>query len=171
MSSPTVVEEENRQEQRERRHVCFDTIEIIELPYCLGDNPAVSSGVPISIEWEAQSRIKLSLAHFEAERQSSESTTTTSTTTPRILRIPSRRRRDILLSCGHSPAEIQHAIIDAAIGKQRRRLTLKSDQQQQQCCLETYNHHHQVQVQQSQATHQAHTITEHHLPWPSLRVQ
>ena len=43
------------------RRVSFGNVEIIELPYALGDNPSVTCGVPISASWKAQKRTKLQL--------------------------------------------------------------------------------------------------------------
>ena len=50
------------------KHVSFGTIEIIEFPITLGDNPAVSSGPPLTIEWEPQQRIRFDLDLFEEYR-------------------------------------------------------------------------------------------------------
>ena len=48
--------------------VKFAKVEIIELPYTLGDNPAVSSGAPISASWIAQKKTTLDLDFFEQYR-------------------------------------------------------------------------------------------------------
>ena len=48
--------------------VNFSKVEIIELPYTLGDNPAVSSGPPVSASWIAQKRTILDLEFFERYR-------------------------------------------------------------------------------------------------------
>ena len=50
------------------KRVKFSQIEIIELPYALGDNPSVSCGVPITASWEAQKRTTLNLDFFETYR-------------------------------------------------------------------------------------------------------
>ena len=61
-------EECHQQEPQKRRRVSFTDVEIIELPYTLGDNPCVSSGVPISASWKAQKRTCLKLDFFEQYR-------------------------------------------------------------------------------------------------------
>ena len=50
------------------RRVSFGNVEIIELPYALGDNPSVTCGVPISASWKSQKRTKLQLDYFETYR-------------------------------------------------------------------------------------------------------
>lgn len=50
------------------RQVRFTTIEIIEFPIILGDNPAVSSGPPLTIDWEPQQRTQFDLNVFEEYR-------------------------------------------------------------------------------------------------------
>jgi hypothetical protein len=51
-----------------KKKVSFADVEIIELPYTLGDNPSVSLGVPISASWEAQKRTTMNLDFFETYR-------------------------------------------------------------------------------------------------------
>lgn len=46
----------------------FGTLEIIELPYSLGDNPAVSCGPPIAPSWDSQKRTTIDLGFFEEFR-------------------------------------------------------------------------------------------------------
>jgi hypothetical protein len=48
------------------RKVSFSAIEIIELPYAVGDGPA--TGVPISVDWEAQERSVFSVDFLEQYR-------------------------------------------------------------------------------------------------------
>ena len=51
------------------KQVCFSTIEIIEFPIILGDNPSVTAGPPLTISWEPQYRIELDLEVFERCRE------------------------------------------------------------------------------------------------------
>ena len=46
--------------------VSFSQVEIIELPYTIGDGPA--TGVPISVGWEAQDRSCFGVDFFEQYR-------------------------------------------------------------------------------------------------------
>ena len=50
------------------RTVKFSNVEIIELPYTLGDNPSVSGGPPVSASWISQKRTSLDLDFFEQYR-------------------------------------------------------------------------------------------------------
>jgi hypothetical protein len=50
------------------RHVRFSSLEIVELPYAVGDNPCVSSGVPIAASWVAQKKTKFDIDFFERYR-------------------------------------------------------------------------------------------------------
>ena len=59
-------------ESDRRKKVIFDTIEIHEHPYELGDNPSVSDGVPLTISWHCQSKIVFELDYYEIYRPSSE---------------------------------------------------------------------------------------------------
>lgn len=36
------------------KKVCFDDVQIREFPFILGDNPGVSKGAPLSIDWKHQ---------------------------------------------------------------------------------------------------------------------
>jgi hypothetical protein len=49
-----------------KKSVSFHEIEIIELPYSIGDSPA--SGVPLSVGWEPQDRSLFSVDFFEQYR-------------------------------------------------------------------------------------------------------
>jgi hypothetical protein len=51
---------------KQQRKVSFNAIEIIELPYAVGDGPA--TGVPISVGWEVQERSVFSIDFFEQYR-------------------------------------------------------------------------------------------------------
>jgi hypothetical protein len=49
-----------------KRKVSFNQIEIIELPYTIGDGPA--TGVPVTVGWKAQDRTAFGLDFFEQYR-------------------------------------------------------------------------------------------------------
>jgi hypothetical protein len=51
-----------------KKRVRFETVEIIELPISIGDNPSVREGAPLTTEWVAQQRTTLNLEYFEAYR-------------------------------------------------------------------------------------------------------
>ena len=53
------------------RNVLFDTITVHEHAYALGDNPSVSEGAPLTIEWEAQHSVTFDIGYYEIYRPSS----------------------------------------------------------------------------------------------------
>jgi hypothetical protein len=50
------------------KKVCFDLIQVREMPIILGDNPAVSDGVPITIGWKFQKETTVEVDYFELYR-------------------------------------------------------------------------------------------------------
>ena len=50
------------------KKVTFDSLHVREHAVILGDNPSVSSGPPLTISWEAQASLHLSLDEYEASR-------------------------------------------------------------------------------------------------------
>ena len=97
--------------------VGFQSIEIIELEYCVGDHPCVTKGtVPLSVDWAAHSITSLPLEEFEQIRP------------PRQLRVrkfSSVTKHQLLLRRGHTQEEIQEATLEAFATKRNRISTLK----------------------------------------------
>ena len=50
------------------KKVTFDSLDVHEHAILLGDNPSVSSGPPLTISWEAQASVHLSIDEYEASR-------------------------------------------------------------------------------------------------------
>jgi hypothetical protein len=100
---------------QQKRSVQFRSIEILEFAYTVGDNPAVSSGVPLSMEWSPQMKTILPLCDFEMHRppRSSECSR----------RISSHRREKILLRSGCSIQDMDVAACDALIIQKERAFT------------------------------------------------
>jgi len=101
-----------RQQQRVEKKVAFLEIEIREFPVGLGDNPAVVSGPPITLEWEPQQRHVLNLDAYEGalgedRRRGKE------------LRMPSSVREELLKGF-HSKEDLKQAS-QAARKVQRQR--------------------------------------------------
>jgi hypothetical protein len=90
---------------QQKRSVQFRSIEILEFAYTVGDNPSVSSGVPLSMEWTPQMKTIIPVYVFETHRppRSCEFS-------PR--RICSRRREKILLRNGCSIEDMTTAAKD-----------------------------------------------------------
>jgi hypothetical protein len=101
----------------QQKSVSFDAVEIIQLKYCLGDNPCVTRGsVPISIDWDVQSKTTLPLDYFETIRPSKQ---------PQVRRFSARTREKILLRMGYTTEEIRSAILEAMTTKRERAYTLQ----------------------------------------------
>jgi hypothetical protein len=54
--------------EKRTRYVRFGSLEIVELPYTIGDNPCVSSGPPIAASWLSQKKTKFDIDFFERHR-------------------------------------------------------------------------------------------------------
>ena len=99
-----------------RKSVSFDSIEIIQLQYSVGDNPSVSKGsVPISCDWDCHKRTTLPLEHFERIRPPKQ---------PRVKKISPNTRKSILLRTGYSIEDIEKATNEAAEAKRKRTSTI-----------------------------------------------
>ena len=120
-----------------KRSISFSQIEIIELPVTLGDSPSVSDGPPVSCEWGAQMRYKLSLNAFESHRPKRRQ---------RSKLLLSRQTRErILLKHGVSSTDISQATLEAqrvqkdvlatrnALRKQRRRESFEKQRNARRC--------------------------------------
>jgi len=52
-----------------KKKVCFDDVQIREFAMIMGDNPAVSKGAPVQIDWKYQHEDAMDLEMFEHLRQ------------------------------------------------------------------------------------------------------
>jgi hypothetical protein len=98
--------------QQAKKSVQFKTIEIFEYPITLGDNPSVTSGAPLTIEWEVQRKSKFLLEYFERHRPAYKQKNN--------LRISGTGRKQLLLRCGFSDEEIINAALEATEMKKER---------------------------------------------------
>ncbi|KAG7339594.1 hypothetical protein IV203_025066 [Nitzschia inconspicua] len=109
------------------KNVSFSTIEIRDYPMTIGDNPAVSRGVPITIEWAFTSvkTIPVSVLDptFPHRREDS-------------LVLSSLERARILKDLGYSKLELKEAVCRTDRDRQKRQETtlqyFREQQQQQQ---------------------------------------
>ena len=104
---------------RNKRRVHFSNVEVREYPMILGDNPAVSSGPPITIDWEYSVRyqqdmdehIKMTPLPRRSEKQ---------------MVMPSFYRKNLLREGGYSDNDIQWASMEADFVTSQRIATIKS---------------------------------------------
>lgn len=89
--------------KKEQRRLSFDTIEIIELPIILGDNPSVQDGPPLAVSWMPQFRVTVELETFEAIRPPRK----------KPCRLCKTLRKKLLQKHGFPQKEIEQAILEA----------------------------------------------------------
>ena len=98
--------------------VSFHKVRIREYPMTVGDNPAVSSGVAVTMDWDPleQGSQVMELDEYEdtrPERRSMEQ-----------MRLPPSERREILRRSGHSAREMQKGLKASNIARRQRTKTL-----------------------------------------------
>jgi hypothetical protein len=109
-------------QQRHERRISFGTIQIVEFLPQIGDNPAVSSGCPIALGWEAQVRQIVDVESYERDHPSGRRKTS------RQLRIPMEERTRILMDMGHTRSEIAGTARDAYMIRNSRRRSTRQKQ-------------------------------------------
>ncbi|KAG7374788.1 hypothetical protein IV203_013883 [Nitzschia inconspicua] len=98
------------------RRVSFRTIEIQEYAIIPGENPAVTMGIPLTIDWTPLARISCDLEQYEVQRPQP----------PRSmveLRIPMLQRYHMLKNLHFSHREINQHVRAATIGRNQRKRT------------------------------------------------
>ena len=102
---------------RDAGRVGFSRVEIKEYPICLGDNPAVSRGIPIAIGWDPFGTYEMGLEEYERSRP------------PRRLKLQlkmdSLYRIRLLKRVGYSHTEIKERLDQVDSAKRRRHRTAR----------------------------------------------
>jgi hypothetical protein len=98
--------------------VGFTTIEIRDYPIIVGDNPGVSIGVPLTIDWVHDGEFTSSVDEYETYRPPSRSMVE--------LKIPRTMRESVLRRLDFSRRDIQEGARSANIGRHRRKRTLET---------------------------------------------
>lgn len=96
--------------------VDFSKIVIREYPVTLGDNPGVSAGPALTIDWEPQDEVQIPLLDYESSRPPRRNYVEMS--------IPKDIRMQMLTGSGHTRKEIQVAVKSSNIGRINRRKTV-----------------------------------------------
>jgi hypothetical protein len=107
---------------KKKKYVTFHKIEIIELAFAMGDNPSVSNGVPLTLEWVAQKRTVMAVDFFEKYRPARCASTLQ-------LRIRKASRVNILLESGYTQQDIDAAAEDAMMIRRLRRVSRRHSRQ------------------------------------------
>jgi len=106
-------------ETLQRKSVRFSDITIREYPMILGDNPSVSHGPPVTIDWQHSSEAHLSLDQY------SETRPLTPLTRLEMV-IPSFLREDIVINSGCQYSEIIDTMYEVDLIKTQRIVAVKS---------------------------------------------
>ena len=101
--------------------VSFGSVTIRKYPIMLGDNPCVSRGAPVTIDWEYQSEHEVDLSRYEAKKKAE---------LERMLRagdddmpggkIPYMLRNHLLTASGYTQREIQEKIYEVRKAQKKR---------------------------------------------------
>ena len=111
----STASEEDLQIQRPK-HVVFDQIHMRNYSQCIGDNPSVSYGPPIQLDWEYEDLEAIAVDDYEVARAPRR--------TLRQLMLNYYARRNILTyCCGASEADLEQATNSANRVKCQRSLT------------------------------------------------
>jgi hypothetical protein len=100
--------------------VRFSNVEIRSYPMVLGDNPSVTSGVPITIDWEYEDQVVCDVAEYEKSRPARRVRTE--------LLMPSSIRARLAIDAGSSRKELQQQQRRVNIQRSQRRRTLQREQ-------------------------------------------
>jgi len=102
---------------RETGRVGFSSVEFKEYPVSLGDNPAVSRGIPITIGWEPCGTYEFDVDNYEDNRPPRRMKTQ--------LKMDSLHRLRLLKRMGYSQEEIKARVEQVDIVKRRRHRTAR----------------------------------------------
>lgn len=103
--------------KKERKTVQFSDVSLREYHLCLGDNPAVARGAPITLDWKYKSDLRYSIEEFE---ESEHCSARDGPKTIASLKRPSLERLHLLKNLGYSRREIKEATDDAEVIKKQR---------------------------------------------------
>mmetsp|Transcript_1540 Transcript_1540/g.2103 ORF Transcript_1540/g.2103 Transcript_1540/m.2103 type:complete len:401 (-) Transcript_1540:36-1238(-) len=102
-----------------KRNISFSSVEIRDYDRAIGDNPCVSSGVPLSLDWNYNAATEHDLEEYENFKESSGGGRTRAE-----MQMPSLMRSRVLKEFGANPAEIRKATKEASQVKKGRLKTM-----------------------------------------------
>lgn len=101
------------------KKVCFDDVHIREYGFILGDNPAVSKGAPLQIDWDYHNEDVIDVDIFEHCREPVRRHR-------KKIVLSARKRAKILLSAGHTVEEIADMTLQCQVAKKHRVESVKN---------------------------------------------
>ena len=111
-----VIDDDDFDQIPRDKSVRFSSVDIRDYSLCIGDNPSVSRGVPISLDWDYDEEHSHDINNYEhsrfGDRRESEA-----------LKLPSLQRVQVLKKLGYSRGEINEQVKEVVKVKQKRILT------------------------------------------------
>lgn len=95
------------------KSVRFSSVDVRDYSLCLGDNPSVTRGVPISLDWEYDEAQSYEIDTFERDRCDDRRVSDD-------LKLPSLQRVQMLKRLGYSRGEINERVKEVDIVKDKR---------------------------------------------------
>lgn len=120
-SSSVIVHSETAIQSSERKTVRFGTVTIFVHANILGDNPSVSAGPPLAIDWKALHSTTLSLDAYEEQNPGPRRTSGE-------LLLPRMMRDDILRHEGYARSEMKEVIQEVLKIKSQRENSARDGQ-------------------------------------------
>merc|ERR1712224_642372 len=102
------------------KKIFFDEVMVREYPRILGDNPAVSDGAPVTIDWKEQDTYMININVYEHTRAP------VRRKKRKKLLLSATKRLKILIDAGYNIEEIGEAILDVEKSKRERILSVRS---------------------------------------------
>lgn len=118
VSLSSIMKDNNLNKMPHNKSVRFDTVEIREYPYILGDNPSVTNGPPLSLGWMSQSQFFVDFEEYDNAKPAPRTTYE--------MRFDEMLRLHILQSSGHSLNEIIQATAAVRKEQELRRQSIQS---------------------------------------------
>jgi hypothetical protein len=121
LSSPIETSQPQQAERLRKRKdkaVRFSSIVIRDYPITIGDNPSVSRGPPLCIEWEHQFEITLTVDAYEDGRSIRRSQSE--------MLMPLTARQDLVARAGFSRSEIALLVKPVNVARTQRRRTIET---------------------------------------------
>lgn len=103
-------------ERSEKMSVTFDRIILREYPICLGNNPAVSRGPPLTIDWEPMTHLEFDFGQFHDLKLPSRGQAE--------MFLPNSIREKILKEAGYSRREVLRMVKDVNVSRLKRKKTI-----------------------------------------------
>lgn len=109
------------EEKKRKRKVSFFRVYIHSHQVILGDNPSVSAGPPLSIEWSSESSTSLPVEYYESRKEESGGRRSHANG---LLRLDEETREKILRTLGYSRKEVDRAIRAVRAAQESRRKSI-----------------------------------------------